>query len=273
MQSFTLNPRSRMPAIVATTAIGIGLLIALIRSIQVIPTGEIGITDLYGQVSDQPLTPGVHLKNPLARTIKFSTQTREAKEVLEAPTKEGMTLSVDLSILYRIDPAKAKTLYQTVGTNYEEVILVPQVRSLIREATANYEANALYTRDRQRLSQQLRENLNKTLSDRGIIIEDTPLRNVKLPDAIEQAIQQKLKAEQESQQMKFVLDKERQEADRKRIAAQGDADAQRILSQGLSDRALQFRQIEAMQKLAESQNSKVVIMGSGEQKAPILLQP
>lgn len=271
MQSFSFNRRSTLPALLAFTLLGGGL-ITLVRSIVVIPTGEIGLTDLYGQVDDQPLTPGLHIKNPMARVVSFSTQTREVKETLETPTKEGLILKVDVSVLYRIDPTKAKQIYQTIGMNYEDVVLAPQVRSLIRGATANYEAKTVYTSDRQNLAQQLRDSLNKTLNDRGIVIEDAPLRNVKLPDSIEQAVQEKLKAEQETQRMKFVLDKERQEADRKRIEAQGNADAQRILAQGLSDQTLRYKQIEAMQQLSNSQNAKVIVV-SGDQKAPVMLQP
>jgi 23S rRNA (cytidine1920-2'-O)/16S rRNA (cytidine1409-2'-O)-methyltransferase len=270
MQSMSLNRRSMVPMIVIAALLSIGGLVTLLRTLTVVSTGEIGITDLYGQVSDQPLTPGIHFKNPMARMVTFSSQTREFKETLQTPTKEGLMLNVDVSVLYRIDPAKAKQLYQTVGMNYEEIVLVPQVRSLIRSATANFESKTIYTSDRQTLAQQLRENLNKTLSDRGIIIEDTPIRNVKLPDSVEKSVQEKLSAEQDAQRMKFVLDRERQEADRKRIEAQGNADAQKILSQGLSEQALRFKQIEAMQQLA--QNSKVIVMG-GDQKAPVMLQP
>jgi regulator of protease activity HflC (stomatin/prohibitin superfamily) len=258
--------------LIAFALLGFGGLITLLRSVIVIQTGEIGIVDLYGQISDQPLTPGLHLKNPLARLTTFSTQIREVKENLATPTKEGLMLNVDISVLYRIDPDKAKQLYQTVGTNYEEVILAPQVRSLIRGATASYELNTIYTSDREKLAQQLRENLNRTLRDRGIIVEETPLRNVKLPDSLEQSVQEKLKAEQDTHRMKFVLDKERQEADRKRIEAQGNADAQKILSQGLTDQTLRFKQIEAMQQLAKSQNSKVIVL-SGDQKSPMIFQP
>lgn len=272
MQIMRMNRRSMIPMIVVFTLLGFGALIALLRCITVIKTGEVGVVDLYGQVSDQPLSPGIHLKSPMARVVTFSTQTREFKETLQTPTKEGLMLNVDVSVLYRVDPAKAKTLYQTVGTSYEEIVLVPQVRSLIRAATANFESKTIYTSDRQTLAQQLRENLNKALSDRGIIVEDAPLRNVKLPDSVERAVQEKLKAEQDAQRMKFVLDRERQEADRKRIEAQGNADAQRILSQGLSEQALRFKQIEAMQQLATSQNSKVIIVGS-DQKGTVMVQP
>ncbi|KAM3102707.1 prohibitin family protein [Phormidesmis sp. 146-12] len=257
----------------ALIAIGLGALVTLVKSMTIIPTGQVGVVDLFGQVSNQTLDPGVHLRHPFAKVVTFSTQTKEIKETTQAPSKEGLIVNVDVSILYRLDPAKAKQIYQTIGTNYEEVILIPQVRSLIRAATASYESTTLYTTNRDNLSQQLRDSLNKALSDRGVIIEETPLRNVTLPESIQQSIQARLQAEQDSQRMEFVLQKERKESDRKRIEAQGNADAQKILSQSLSDRVLQFRQIEATQKLAESQNAKVIILNGDSKGTPMILQP
>jgi regulator of protease activity HflC (stomatin/prohibitin superfamily) len=269
-QSFL--PKSHL-ALAILTASGIGFVLFLLKSIAVVPTGSIGVVDVLGRVSDQPLHPGVHLVNPVARVVKFSSQTKEIMETAEAPSKDGLIITADVSILYHIDPAKAKQVYQTIGTNYEQVVIVPQVRSLIRNATASYESQMLYTAKRQDFSQQLRKELSQVLEARGFIVEDAPLRNVKLPDSIQESIQKKLQAEQESQRMQFVLQQERQEAERKRIAARGTADAQRIIAQGLNDNVLRFREIEATEKLAGSENSKVVVVG-GETKSPtLLLQP
>lgn len=267
-----LDRRFALPT-VTLALIGLGAFVTLVKSIAIIPVGKVGVTDLFGQISEQTLDPGVHFKHPLAKVVKFSTQTKEVKETAQAPSKEGLTVTVDVSILYRLDPAKAKQIYQTIGTNYEEVILIPQFRSLIRAATASYESKTLYTTNRENLSQQLRDSLNKTLNARGIFVEDTPLRNVSLPKDVQQSIQAKLQAEQDSERMQFVLQKERQESERKRIEAQGNADAQRILSQSLSDRVIQFRQIEATQRLAESQNAKVIILGGDQKGTPMILQP
>ncbi len=258
---------------VALTLIGLGTLVTLVKSIAFISVGQVGIVDLFGQVSNQTLDSGVHLKHPLAKVVRFSIQTKEVKETAQAPSREGLIVTVDISILYRLDPTKAKQIYQTIGTNYEEVILIPQFRSLIRAATASYESTTLYTTNRENLSQQLRDSLNKALRDRGVIVEETPLRNVSLPESIQQSIQARLQAEQDSQRMEFVLQKERKESDRKRIEAQGNADAQKILSQSLNDRVIQFRQIEATQKLAESQNAKVIILNGDSKGTPMILQP
>jgi regulator of protease activity HflC (stomatin/prohibitin superfamily) len=131
--------------IAALSVASLGILIALARMITIIPTGNVGVVDLFGQIAQQPLDPGLHLKHPLARVIIFSTQTRELKEIVQTPSKEGLIVSADLSILYHLDAQKVRQLYQTVGTEYEQVILVPIFRSLIRNATASYDAIALYT--------------------------------------------------------------------------------------------------------------------------------
>jgi regulator of protease activity HflC (stomatin/prohibitin superfamily) len=252
---------------------GISLLVFLQRFIAVVPAGQVGVVDLFGQVSEQTLSPGAHFKSPLANVVLFSTQTKEVKESAEAPSKDGLTVTVDVSIFYRLDPTKIKQIYQTIGTDYEQVVIIPQSRAFIRNATASYESKTLYTTKRQELSQQLRRELGQVLADRGVIVEDAHLRNVVLPEKIQQAVQAKLQAEQETQRMEFILQKEQQEAERKRIEARGIADSQRIISQGLNENILRFRQIEAMEKLASTQNSKVVVIG-GEQKAPtMLLQP
>jgi prohibitin 1 len=254
--------------IAATSAVG---LTALIRCVAMVPAGHVAVIDTFGQVADQVLQPGLHFKNPLAKTVNLSVQTQELKETTQAPSKEGLMMDVDVSILYRLDPNQAKLVYQTLGTNYQEVVVLPEFRSLIRNATAQYNAQDLYTSQRQAVATQISRDLNGVLASRGIIVEATPLRNVTLPESLRKSIEDKLKADQASQQMQFVLAKEKQEADRKRIEAQGQADAQKIIAQGLSEPILKFRQIEAMEKLADSKNSKVVVMG-GDGKN-ILIQP
>lgn len=258
---------------IAGVSLGLLGLIILAKTVKLIPAGQVGVQESLGQIRPQPLLPGLHLQAPWSRLMQFPTRTQEFKETVEAPSQEGLMLEVDVSVLYRLDPAKAVQLYQSVGADYGTVIIVPQVRSLIRETTARYPATRLYTSERQALAERLRTDLNQTLGDRGIIVEEALLRNVILPENLQQSIQAKLQSEQESQRMKFVLEKEKQEAERKRIEAQGNADAQAILAKGLSDRTLQFRQIEAMEKLAASQNSKVVILGGDGKSAPVLLQP
>jgi regulator of protease activity HflC (stomatin/prohibitin superfamily) len=259
------------PKTIAAALLGVFGLIGLSQCAVIVPAGHVGVIDTFGKVSEQVLQPGLNWRNPLSKVVNLSVQTQELKETTQAPSKEGLMLEVDVSVLYRLNPEQAKQIYQTIGTNYPEVVMLPQFRSLIRNTTSQFNVQDLYTSQRQAVTKQLQTDLNNILSPRGILIEDAPLRNVNLPENLRQTIETKLQADQESQRMQFVLAKEKQEADRKRIEAQGQADAQKILSQGLSEPVLKFRQIEAMQKLADSKNSKVIVLG-GDGKN-ILLQP
>ncbi|HEX3019757.1 MAG TPA: prohibitin family protein [Chitinispirillaceae bacterium] len=242
------------------------------KSIVIIPAGHVGVVDFFGTVSNHTLKPGINLANPLADVIKMSIKTREVKETVTVPTQEGLSLSLEVSLLYHLNPENADEVYKTVGPVYEDVLIYPQFRSVIRTVTAGYEAKALYTSVREKLSMGISEELKKQIGPRGIIIENTPLRNIQLPAKVAEAIEEKLRAEQESQRMQYVLEKEKLEADRKRIEAQGIADFQKIVAEGLNKDLLQWKGIEATEKLAASANSKVVIVG-GKDGLPLILNP
>jgi prohibitin 1 len=253
-------------------AIAIVLIVLLAGNpITVIPAGHVGVKDLFGRVSSSVLWPGVRIVLPFTRVIKMSIKTQEVKETAEVPSKEGLVMDLEGSLLYRLDPAKADDIYRTIGKNYQEIAVAPQIRSAIREITASYEAKVLYSAERERISRETLELFKKLAGDRGIIAEAVLLRKIGLPDVVANAIQEKLRREQESEQMKFVLQKELQEAERKRIEAQGIADFQRIVAAGISPALLEWKGIEATEKLAMSQNSKVVVIGSGKNGLPIIL--
>jgi regulator of protease activity HflC (stomatin/prohibitin superfamily) len=201
----------------------------------------------------------------------MSVKTQEVKETAEVPSKEGLTMELEGSLLYRIDPQKADDIYRTIGKDYEEIAVHPQIRSAIREVTASYEAKVLYSAERERIARETLELFRKLAGDRGIVAEAVLLRKIGLPDIVANAIQEKLRREQEAEQMKFVLQKEQQEAERKRIEAQGIADFQRIVAAGISPALLEWKGIEATEKLAMSPNSKVVVIGSGKNGLPIIL--
>ena len=209
--------------------------------------------------------------NPLARVIQMSIQTQELKETMDVPSKEGMSMTIEVSVLYHLDPEKAADVYRTVGEDFVGVILEPQFRSITRGVTASYEAKALYTSEREAVAQLISDDLKKLVGSRGITIESTPMRRLTLPAKITSAIEDKLSADQESQRMTFVLTKEKQEADRKRIEAQGIADFQRIVTDGISDKLLQWKGIEATQDLAKSPNAKIVIIGNSKNGLPLVL--
>jgi regulator of protease activity HflC (stomatin/prohibitin superfamily) len=249
----------------------VALLAAIASCITVVPAGHVGVVDFFGTVSSNTLKAGINFVNPLANVIKFSVKTQELKEVMNVPSKEGLTVQLEVSVLYHLNPEKAAEVYKTIGPNYAQIVLEPQFRSVSRGVTAGYEAKALYTSERELLASEIQQHLSKIVEPRGITVESTPLRQVGLPAGLSESIEAKLRADQESQRMEFVLTKEKQEADRKRIEAQGIADFQKIVAQGLSDQYLRWKGIEATEKLSNSQNTKVVIVGSGKDGLPLIL--
>jgi len=252
--------------------IGIVLVFLLAGNpVTVIPAGHVGVKDFFGRVSSNVLSPGVRVVFPFTRVVKMSIKTQEVKETAEVPSKEGLIMDLEGSLLFRLDPEKADDIYRTIGKNYQEIAVEPQIRSAIREVTASYEAKVLYSAERERIAKETLELFRKTAGGRGIIAEAVLLRKIGLPDIVANAIQEKLRREQESEQMKFVLQKELQEAERKRIEAQGIADFQRIVAAGISPALLEWKGIEATEKLAMSPNSKVVVIGSGKNGLPIIL--
>lgn len=244
---------------------------ALVQCVTIVPAGHVGVVDLFGSVSPHTLKAGPNLVNPLARVVKMSIKTEELKEQMDVPSKEGLTMQLESSALFHLDPEKAADVYKTVGTEWVNVLLVPQFRSVTRGVTTQFDAKALYTSEREQLAQEIARELKVLVEPRGVVIEVTPLRKLTLPQRLAAAIEEKLGAEQESQRMQFVLAKERQEADRRRIEAQGIADFQKIVSQGINEQLLKWKAIEATLKISESQNAKVVIVGSGKDGLPVIL--
>jgi regulator of protease activity HflC (stomatin/prohibitin superfamily) len=264
------SPGGRHIARIVIVAIVL-ILLLVGNPVTVIPAGHVGVKDFFGRVSPNVLPAGVQVVFPFTRVIKMSVKTQEVKETAEVPSKEGLTMELEGSLLYRIDPQKADDIYRTIGRDYEEIAVQPQIRSAIREVTASYEAKVLYSAERERIARETLELFKKLAGNRGIIAEAVLLRKIGLPDIVANAIQEKLRREQEAEQMKFVLQKEQQEAERKRIEAQGIADFQRIVAAGISPALLEWKGIEATEKLAMSQNSKVVVIGSGKNGLPLIL--
>jgi regulator of protease activity HflC (stomatin/prohibitin superfamily) len=205
-------PRLTLPPILPFLLLA-GLFMVFFNPVVVVPAGHVGVTDFFGYVGGRALPSGLHLVIPMTRVHRMSIQTQELKETAEVPSQEGLIMSLEASLLYRLDPAKAPDVYKQVGRNYPTVIVEPQVRSAIREVTASYDAKVLYSAARDRLAQEVAAKFKELTSERGIITENVLLRKVALPDVVANAIQEKLRREQESEQMKFVLQKESQEAD------------------------------------------------------------
>ena len=252
-------------------AIVIVVVVLLGNPVRVIPAGHVGVKDFFGNVSSSVLLPGVRVVFPFTRVVSMSIKTQELKETAEVPSKEGLTMDLEGSLLFRLDPAKAADIYRTIGPNYQEIAVIPQLRSAIREITASYEAKILYSAERDKIANETFQLVQKMTKDRGIIVEAVLLRKIGLPTIVANAIQEKLRREQEAEQMKFVLQKEEQEAQRKRIEAQGVADFQRIVASGISPQLLEWKGIEATEKLALSQNTKIVVIGNPKSGLPIIL--
>ena len=271
---FYLNVKKRgrkQEANFSLIALAVAVLISGANLFTVVPAGTVGVVDFLGLVSDNTLKAGVNIVNPMANVIKFSIKTQEIKETMNVPSKEGLSVQLEISLLFKLDPDNANKIYKTVGPNYSEIILMPQFRSVVRGVTARYEAKALYTASREILAGEIMGELEELVGPRGITVEAAALRQIILPPRLTQSIEEKLQAEQESQRMAFVLKKEEQEADRKRIEAKGIADFQTIVSKGISKQLLQWKGIEATEKLAASTNAKVVIIGSGDDGLPVIL--
>jgi regulator of protease activity HflC (stomatin/prohibitin superfamily) len=239
--------------------LGVIVVVLLFMSVTVIGAGETGVVSLFGKVNDNEIKSGIHLINPLASVNNMSVRTEEytmskastegkktGDDSITALTKEGLTVSMDVTTFYHLEESKASDLYREVGLTYEEKIIRPEIRSAIREMVAQYEAKDIYSEKRSEAAKNILAYLNNKVRERGIVIEDLLIRDVTLPANLSQAIQEKLKAEQESQRYDFVLDKEKKEAERKVIEAQGQRDAQKIIDESLSAKYLDYLYINGL---------------------------
>jgi prohibitin 1 len=251
----------------------VGAIIVVMASTTSIPTGNVGVLTLFGRVTGETLPEGIHLVNPLKSVQKLSVQTQSVKESANVPSNEGLILALDTSLLFRLDKNKAAFVYQTGGENYAEKIVEPTLRAAIRASTSAHTANALYTNARELVQQQIQDELKTQLEPRGVIVENVLLRDVQLPATLKSSIEAKQQAEQDALRMNFTLQKEKQEAERKRIEAQGIADFQKIVATGISAQLLEWKGIEATEKLATSSNAKVIVIGNPKNGLPLVLEP
>jgi len=277
------EPEIRLIKIIIKIAIGLVAFVFLLflifgGLIYSIPAGNVGVYDLFGNVRDKEIPTGLHIKLPFAHIEKMSVKTQEytmsiltnegeikgASDTISALTKEGLSVDLDITIWYKLQPDKASDIYQTVGVNYREVLVRPKIREAIRSITARYEAKTIYSEDRATVQLEIQDEIEKDLEERGIIIEKVLLRNVKLPAKLQQAIESKLEAEQQSQQMEFVLQKEKQEAERKIIEANGLAESQAIIDKTLTEEYLTFLWIENLDK-----HSSIIYVPVGNDGIPL----
>jgi prohibitin 1 len=247
------------------------LVILLFASVTRVGTGHVGVLTLFGKVTGETLGEGIHLINPLKTNNEMSIQTQTVKESASVPSSEGLMMSLDTSLIYHLNPDHAAEVFQKIGADYENIVVEPTLRSAIRESTASHTANALYTGEREMVAKQIFEQVNAELSKRGLMVENVLLRDIQLPATLKASIEAKQQAEQEALAMNFRLQKETQEAQRKRIEAAGVRDFQQIVAQGITPSLLEWKGIEATENLAKSPNSKVVVIGNNKNGLPLIL--
>jgi regulator of protease activity HflC (stomatin/prohibitin superfamily) len=247
-----------------------------------IDAGKLGVQSLYGSVQPDVLESGLHIINPLLDVTDFDIQTQnytmsavhsegaqEGDDAIRVLSNDGLEVVIDLTVLYRITPADAPKIFKQIGVNYTDKIVRPVTRTRIRDNAVYYDAVALYSTKRNEFQQRIFKSIEDDFKKRGLVLEQLLIRNINLPASVKLSIESKINAEQDAQKMTFILQKEKQEAERKRVEAQGIADYQRIISMGLTDKQLQYEQIKAQKELAASPNTKIIFMGKGN--APMIL--
>lgn len=259
------------------------LLLGIISaSVIQINAGEVGVKKLFGKVQKEVLGSGLHFINPLLEVQMLDVKTqnytmsgvqdeglKSADDAIRVLTSDGLEVTIDLSVLYRLISSEAPMLLQRTGADYEDKIVRPITRTRIRDNAVYYDAIALYSTKRDEFQQRIFKNIENDFNKRGLMLENLLVRNITLPQSVRTTIEQKINAEQDAQKMQFVLQKEKQEAERKRVEAQGIADYQRIINISLTDKQLQYESIKAQLEIAKSQNAKVIIMGKGN--TPVIL--
>jgi regulator of protease activity HflC (stomatin/prohibitin superfamily) len=256
-----------------------GVLIVLgifVSSVIQIDAGEVGIKVLFGSVKKDVLGSGLHFVNPLYEIKKVDVKTQNytmsgqldegnkvGDDAIRVLTSDGLEVTIDLTVLYRVGAVDAPKLYQQTGLDFKDKIVRPITRTKIRDNAVYYQAIELFSTKRDEFQQRIYRSIDEDFKKRGLLLEQLLVRNITLPNSVKASIESKINAEQDAKKMEFVLQKEKQEAERKRVEAQGIADYQRIINTGLTDQQLQYEQIKAMKEIALSQNSKIVVMGKG----------
>ena len=273
LKDYAARMRSRLPGGLGMLALLVVAVILVYASVAYVPAGHVGVLTLFGRVTGDVLPEGTHFVNPFKGNNVMSIRTEELKETASVPSDEGLVMTLDTSLLFRLNPERAADVFQKIGPNFVEVVVEPTLRSSIRSVTASHSANALYTGGREQVAQQIYTELSSQLGSKGIEVQNILLRDIQLPQMLKSSIEAKQQAEQDALRMAFVLQKEKQEADRKRIEAQGIRDFQQTVSQGISQQLLEWKGIEATERLANSTNAKVVLIGNSKNGLPLILEP
>jgi regulator of protease activity HflC (stomatin/prohibitin superfamily) len=257
----------------------LGILTSCIKQID---AGKIGVKSLFGKVEPDVLNSGLNFINPLVDVFIIDVKTqnytmsgvndegdKSGDDAIHVLTADGLEVVIDLTVLYRVMSSEAPNIVKETGLDYRDKIVRPLTRTKIRDNAVFFTAIDMYSNKRDLFQGRIFKSIEEDFKKRGLVLEQLLVRNITLPNNVKSAIEEKIKAEQDAQKMEFVLQKEKQEAERKRVEAQGIADYQRIISTGLTEKQLQYEQIQVMKGLITSPNSKVIIMGGS--KTPVIL--
>lgn len=277
------NPLSKFKGMITILGIVVLLIGLLTQSVRTIDAGKVGVQKLFGKVLDEVKYEGIHVINPLVELVIIDIRTQNysmvakgedtnvGNDAIPVLTKDGLQVIIDLTVLYRVTATDAPNIIRTIGVDFEAKIIRPIIRSEIRDNAANYDAIELYAEFREQFENNLRDAIKTDLLSRGFELEQLLIRKINLPESVKQSIERKITADQEAQRMQYVLAKEKQEAERRRVEAQGIADAQKIINSGLSDKLLKFEYIKVQKELVNSPNAKIILLGDSKNSPPFII--
>jgi regulator of protease activity HflC (stomatin/prohibitin superfamily) len=264
---------------ISIVLVALGIMNSCVKQID---AGEIGVKILFGSIQKDVMLSGLHFINPLldVKNLDVKTQNytmsgvhdegdKAGDDAIKVLTSDGLEVTIDLTVLFRVVSIDAPRLLGETGADYRDKIVRPITRTKIRDNAVYYQAVDLFGSKRDEFQQRIYKTIEDDFKKRGLMLEQLLVRNITLPNSVKASIESKINAEQDAKKMEFVLQKEKQEAERKRVEAQGIADYQKIINTGLTDQQLQYEQIKAMQALALSPNAKVIVMGKGN--APLII--
>ena len=264
---------------ISIVLVALGIMTSCVKQID---AGEIGVKILFGSIQKEVMLSGLHFINPLLDVKKLDVKTQNytmsgvhdegdkaGDDAIKVLTSDGLEVTIDLTVLFRLVSNEAPRLLGETGADYRDKIVRPITRTKIRDNAVYYQAVDLFGSKRDEFQQRIYKTIEDDFKKRGLMLEQLLVRNITLPNSVKASIESKINAEQDAKKMEFVLQKEKQEAERKRVEAQGIADYQKIINTGLTDQQLQYEQIKAMQALALSPNAKVIVMGKGN--SPLII--
>ncbi len=278
--NYKINRYYPLTNIIGIIIIVLGILTSVVKQVE---AGQTGVQTLFGKVDDRVLESGLNFINPLVEVTTFDIKTQNytmsgvhdegdkgGDDAIRVLSADGLEVIIDLTVLYRVIPSQAPRILKEIGSDYKNTIVRPITRTKIRDNAVYYDAVSLYSTKRDEFQSRIFKGIEKDFKGRGLVLEQLLVRNITLPQSVKIAIESKINAEQDAQKMQFVLQKEKQEAERKRVEAQGIADYQKIINTGLSDQQLQYEMIKANKEIATSPNAKVIILGNSKGMPMIL---